>query len=81
MDIKKLIATNQKKMSETRNSISSLDIRIQNLEMEIKEIQRDADIKIHAKQCELLNYYSDKEELMKELVAVRQKIEDLKSQI
>ena len=81
MNIKQLITKNQKKMVDTRNEISKLDVKINNLEMEIKGIQREADIKIKAKKCEMLNLFYDKEELIKELADVKQKIKDLEDQM
>jgi hypothetical protein len=81
MDIKKLISSNQKKMATTRNSISAIDIRLQNIDMEIKAIQKLAGEQVKLKNYEKLNLLYDKEQLLNELNETKQKIEDLKNQL
>ena len=81
MNINQLISTNQKKMVATKNKISAIDIKIQNLDIEIKAIQKEAAIKIKVKNYEKLNLLYDKEQLITELADTKQKIEDLKNEL
>jgi hypothetical protein len=92
MNIEKLIKVNQNNIKETEDKISDLDKQIKGIDIEIKNIKQNADIaikkiekeadkKIKQLNYKKLNYFYDKELLIKRLLDAQQKIEDLKGNI
>jgi chromosome segregation ATPase len=92
MNIEKLIKVNQDNIKETEDKISDIDKQIKNIEIEIrgikqdtdiaiKKIEKEADKKIKQLNYKKLNFLYDKELLIKRLLDIQQKIEDLKGQI